>query len=147
MTADKKQHDAASSREAYRLLFDFQWKSLTQTLELATKGIGFYFLLLLASIGAIYQSKMQGAELRIAVAAVVAISILFSPILIFFSWGILKGLDDLQASLRRICPVQFDEVAMERYFQRGRITARVAAACCVLILAVVIISVTFVQFR
>ena len=64
MTEDNLTADAASAREGYQTIFDFQWKSLTESVQLISKGVGIYFFLLLAVIGAIYNSNITGTELQ-----------------------------------------------------------------------------------
>lgn len=147
MTADKRITEATNAREAHKFLFEFQWKSLTESVQLITKGVGFYILLLLAVIGAIYNSKLVGTELKFAVVAIVTITILFGPMIIFIAWGVVRGIDDLENSLRKICPTQFEAAGMEKYFLRGRLAARVATGSAILILIVIVVTVALIQFR
>ena len=129
------------------MIFDFQWKSLSESVQLITKGVGLYFFILLAIIGAIYNSKISGIELQIVVGAIIAVSILFAPTMLFIAWGVIKGLKDLEASLRSICPDQFDSLGMIEYFRRGRLAARVGTACAIFILLIIISAVALIQYR
>ena len=147
MTEDDLNTDAASAREGYQIIFDFQWKSLTESVQLISKGVGIYFFLLLAVIGAIYNSNISGTELQLIVGAIILISILFAPTMLFIAWGVIKGLNDLEVSLRRCCPSQFDAIGMATYFRRGRLAARVGTACAIIILMIIISAVALIQFR
>lgn len=139
--------DYCDSLDGYKTIFDFQWKSLTESVQIIVKGVGLYFFTLLAIIGAIYNSKISGTELTIIISAITLISILFAPIMLFMAWGIIKGLNDLEVSLRSICPSQFDAIGMAEYFRRGRLAARVGIVCAIIILLIIIGAVVLIQFR
>jgi hypothetical protein len=147
MPTDKRNADAAISRESYRFIFEFQWKALTETAQLISKVVGIYFFLLLAVIGAIYNSKIVGTELQVIVIAMIIVSVMFAPMMIFAAWGVIRGIDDLEISLRKICPMQFESIGMDAFFRRGRLTARVGAGCAIAILIVIVVAVALIQFR
>ena len=79
--------------------------------------------------------------------AIILISTLFAPMMLFIAWGVIKGLNDLEVSLRSICPSQFDDIGMAAYFRRGRLAARVGTGCAITILMVIIAAVALIQFR
>lgn len=147
MTTEEQYAGTASAREGYQVIFEFQWKSLTESVQLVTKAVGIYFFLLLAVIGAIYNSKIAGIELQIIVGTIIIISIIFAPMILFLAWGIIKGLNDLEVALQRICPLEFDAIGMKEYFRRGRLAARVATGCAIIILIIIIAAVALIQYR
>ena len=92
--------DVTHLRKSTEVFLDFQWKSLVQTVDVICKGIGFYFVVLLGVIGVIYQSRLSGMELTVAITAVVLISIAVSVACGFLALGVIRGLFDVQKTLR-----------------------------------------------
>lgn len=133
--------------DGYKFIFEFQWKALTESVQLIFRGIGIYFFLLLAVIGAIYNSKISGTELQVAIGATLAVSALFAPMMLFIAWGVIMGLNDIETTLRKLHPTQFSATGMDKFFRRGRLAARVAMGCAIAILLVIIVAVSLIQFR
>jgi hypothetical protein len=136
-----------SSPDGYKFIFEFQWKALTESVQLIFRGIGIYFFLILAVVGAIYNSKITGTELQVAIGATIAVSVLFAPMMLFIAWGVIKGLNDLESTLKKIHPAQFDAAGMDAFFSRGRLAARVAMGCAITILLIIIAAVALIQYR
>jgi hypothetical protein len=122
--------DVTHRRKATEVFLDFQWKSLVQTVDVICKGLGFYFLVLLGVVGAIYQAKIAGIELRITTISVVVISITVAIACGFLAWGVIQGLFDVQTTLRSFNPEVFDEQNLNNYFRRARVAARAVMLCC-----------------
>lgn len=147
MLTQRRNADTSTVRKGYEFIFEFQWKALTESVQLIFRAVGIYFFLLLAVIGAIYNSKIAGTELQVVVSAIIAVSIVFAPMMIFIAWGVIKGINDLEFSLRKLCPFQFDATKMDAFFRRGRLAARVVTVCAIIILVIIMIAVTLIQFR
>jgi hypothetical protein len=139
--------DITHRRRSTEVFLDFQWKSLVQTVDVTCKGIGFYFLVLLGVIGAIYQAKITGLELQFAITSVVTISIAVSIGCGFLAWGVVQGLYDVQAILRSFNPDVFDEHNLNNYFRRARIAARAAVISCLAVLLVIVGALISLQYR
>ena len=147
MRSTRVARQVGSGTDDLKFMFGFQWKALTASVDAIAKGISIYFVLLLASIGAVYQSGLSGTELQVVVYALLLVTVLFGPMMIFFAWGVIRGLEDLEETMRRVNPAQFDAVELARFFQRGRLVTRVAVTCCILILFVIGATVATIQFR
>lgn len=127
-------------RKSHEIFYDFQWKSIVQTIEVITRGVGFYTLILVAVAGAIYQSRLSGRELNIALAGVTFMTLFLMIAFGFLSWGVFTALKDLQKTLRSLNEIVFHECELEAYFTRARTVAIAVMACSVFGVLVILLA-------
>lgn len=139
--------DVAHQRKSTEVYLDFQWKTLVQTADLLSKGIGFYFLLLIAVTGAIFQAKLTPSEVRIAVWTVLLISISVGLAFVALTWGIVQGLYELERTVEKVNPDLYRELGLCAYFRRARTIARIVVIACVASMLLIVVATFILQYR
>lgn len=145
--ASNADHETLHRRRSTELFLDFQWKSIVQTVDVISKGIGFYFVVLLGVTGAIYQAKVAGVELLIAIVTITLITVAACTACGFLIWGIVSGLVDVQDTLESFHPQVFAERRLGKYFRRARIAARAAITCSLCIALTIIGALVMLRYR
>ena len=139
--------ELAHRRKSIELFLDFQWKSIVQTVEVINKAIGFYFLVLLGVFGAIYQAKISGIDLSVAIVAVSLITIAVCAACAFLIWGVITGLYDIQNTLQSFNSGVFDERGLAHYFRRARIVARAVVISSFLVFLVIVGALVSLKYK
>jgi hypothetical protein len=145
--ASNADHETLHRRRSTEIFLDFQWKSIVQTIDVMSKGIGFYFVVLLGVTGAIYQAKVAGAELTIAIVTITLITVVVCTACGFLIWGVVSGLADVQDTLESLHPRVFAERRLGNYFRRARTAARATITCSLCIALTIIAALVMLRYR
>lgn len=132
---DTDSSDAVTyQRKTLQIYYEFQWRSLVQTVELLTKGTTYYFTILAAITGYVFTAKLLPEEQKPLIIVSVIVSMLFAVIIISMGSGVLRGIGQMEVTLAQYNAVAFEELAMPAYFKRAKMVGIVVAVCCLLIL-------------
>lgn len=134
MTDIESDDDVAYQRKTLEIYYEFQWRSLVQTVELLTKGVTYYFTILAAIAGYIFTAKLLPEEQKPLIIVIVMVSVLLAVIIITMGYGVLRGISQMETTLAQYNAVAFVELSMPAYFKRAKMVGIVVAVCCMLIL-------------
>lgn len=124
----------AYQRKTLEIYYEFQWRSIVQTVELLTKGVTYYFTILAAIAGYVFTARLLPEEKKPLIIVSVTVSVLLAAIIITMGYGVLRGIGQMEATLAHYNAVAFVELSMPAYFKRAKIVGIVVAVCCMLIL-------------
>src|SRR5258705_4521990 len=109
MTGADSGDAVAYQRKTLEIYYEFQWRSVVQTIELLTKGVTYYFTILAAIAGYVFTAKLLPKEQKPLIIVSVIVSVLFAVIIITMGYGVLRGISQMEATLAQYNAVAFVE--------------------------------------
>ena len=132
-TKDSQMHN----RKSLEIFYEFQWRSLVQTVDLLSKTVTYYFAILAALVGYLFTAKLTHLDQQLISRVIFYVSGFFMLITISMSYGILRGIRDMKNSLIQYNPKIFQQADLHGYFRRGQIVGIVIVTSSLSILAII----------
>ena len=125
------------NRKSLEIFYEFQWRSLVQTVDLLSKTVTYYFAILAALVGYLFTAKLTHLDQQLISRVIFYVSGFFMLITISMSYGILRGIRDMKNSLIQYNPKIFQQADLHGYFRRGQIVGIVIVTSSLSILAII----------
>jgi uncharacterized protein YybS (DUF2232 family) len=114
------------------LFFDFQYKSLTETVNLLVKAAGtFYVTIMIALIGYLFTQKISDATRNVIIICAVILTACMFIVGAAICWGVILGITDMRNTLKQYDEALFSNCDLDAFFKRGRKVVLFAIICCV----------------
>lgn len=137
---DRVKDERAHDRKALEVFYEFQWRSLVQTVDLLSKAVTYYFAILAALVSYLFSAKLTLLDQQLISQVIFFVSGFFMLISISLSYGVLRGISDMKNTLIRHNPKVFQQVELHRYFLRGRIVGSIVVLSSLSILVTICIA-------
>ncbi len=143
---DRAKDDRSHERQSIEIFYEFQWRSLVQTVELLSKAVTYYFAILAALVGYLFTAKLSLLDQQLISRVIFFVSGFFMLLAVAMFYGILRGIADLKSTLTRYNPTAFQKAELHRYFRRGQIVGIVVVASSLSILVTICVALAFKFF-
>lgn len=137
---DRAKEGRAHDRKSLEIFYEFQWRSLVQTVELLSKAVTYYFAILAALVGYLFTAKLTLLDQQLISRVIFFVSGFFMLLAIAMSYGILRGIADMKNSLTRYNLKVFQTAELHRYFRRGQFVGIVVVASSLSILVTICVA-------
>lgn len=120
------------------LFFDFQYKSLTETVNLLVKAAGaFYVTVMIALIGYLITQQVSPSTHRVIVISATLLTACVFAVGIAICWGVTKGIQDMKNTLERYDEDLFCKCNLESFFIRGRKVVLFSIVTCIIVMVLI----------
>jgi len=131
------------------LFFDFQYKSLTETVNFLVKAAGaFYVTIMIALIGYLVTQQVSESARKVIIISAILLTICVFFVGLIICWGVLLGIRDMRNTLKRYDENLFINCDLDSFFKRGRKVVLFSIIACflVVILILILIGLSLLNF-
>ena len=132
-----KPADKSSQKKAAEVFIDFQYKAFALTFDALAKALAFYFLLLGASFGIVFQAKPSGQVLTAVLVFAVLLTVITAFAFAVGVKGLLGSIRRLGFSMSTLDSKAFLAQRLDEYFARTRKFVLLVAVLCEVILVLI----------
>ena len=122
---------------------DFQWKALSNTASILSKGIAFYLAIIAAVTGYILTKQLSCEVKVMAVLAGSITSVIATIAGGSLAWGLNKGLRNLEITLMEMDKELFYKLQLNLFLVRGRRVIWIVSGCAALVLVLCVLCMVF----
>jgi hypothetical protein len=122
------------------LFFDFQYKSLTETVNLLVKAAGaFYITVMIALIGYLLTQDISDKTRNVIIVSAVILTACVFIVGLAICWGVILGISDMRNTLKRYDEKLFSSIDLDKFFYRGRKLVIFSIITCVIAIILIFI--------
>ncbi len=126
--------DSKNVDEGLKIIFDFQYKSISELVNTLSKGMTYYLIIMAALTGYIVTQTIN-PEIKSAIILLGIITNLFGLLSgLTLAIGIYKGITSLKNTLLKIDSDNYKSLKLESFFRGGRRMAFLVSLFCSLLL-------------
>jgi len=133
----------AERRKSFELFYEFKWRSITISIDLFTKLATYFFSFVAIVFGIILTNTFDERHVEVLVYTILAVSFLYVIIACAFGYGIFRGLQQLEKTLKAYDESAFEMLKTRQFIKRGIIIGVIVSVVCVLMVVVVCGAILF----
>lgn len=132
-----------SLQQAYEIFVDFKTKTLIEVTNIVSKGATLYLAMLGLFAGYVVTQDISNEIKQLLLIISLTMSIIVIAVIAIISWGVYRGINNIENTLKSFHSEGFARAGMSDYFRDGRIVfwAIVATGFAALLILLLVISI------